>query len=113
MTEPDDSSLTPEDMRGWLKQEVRDLLKAMELRIQDATEFVTAYAVGEISEQEVRNRHSIYQYRWGDSPIPGVMTGEGMTNAEILKRLDDALPAVVRESIKRRSGKSDSTGPSR
>jgi hypothetical protein len=106
-------TLSPEDMRGWLQQELRDLLKATELRIQDATDFVTAYAAGNISEEQMRERRSVYLDRWGDSPIPGVTTHEGMTNAEIIKRIDDALPAAVRESVRRRIAPSSREGKQR
>jgi len=41
-----DTTLTPTDLRQWLNQEVRDVMKAAELRIKDATDFVTLYATG-------------------------------------------------------------------
>lgn len=39
-------------------------------------------------------RLSTYQSRWGDSPIAGVSIVDGMTNQQILKRLDGAMPHV-------------------
>src|ERR1035438_3550884 len=98
MTKSNDD-LTPQDMRAWLQQEVRDLTKAFELRLKDATDFVTAYAVGELTPREAKERLGRYQYRWGDSPIPGVSTEESMTTREILRRLDAALPEEVQKSI--------------
>ncbi len=93
--------ITPADMVQWLQQEVRDLSRAMELRTQEATSFVTDFALGKISEEEMMKRKSIYTARWGDEVIPGVLTEEGMTNSEIMKRLDATLPKSVREDIRR------------
>jgi hypothetical protein len=101
MVKKQDDKLTPEDMVGWLQQEIRDLSKEMELRIKDATDFVTAYALGKITEEEMHHRQMAYLCRWGDSPVPGVMVQEGMTNEEITNRLDAALPKTVREDIRR------------
>jgi hypothetical protein len=93
--------LTPADMVQWLQQEVRDVTKASELRIQEATKFVTDFALGKISEEELLNRKSIYAARWGDETIPGVLSEEGMTNGEIMRRVDATLPRSVQESIRR------------
>ena|ERR1700685_1455946 len=100
MAKDEDDKLTPEDMVGWLQQEIRDLSKATELRIKDATDFVTAYALGKITEEEIRQRRMAYLYRWGEEPVPGVDVQEGMTNEEVIKRLDAALPRTVRESVR-------------
>jgi hypothetical protein len=45
----DQNTLSASEMRSWLTQEVRDLPKALELRVQEASAIVTAYAAGEIS----------------------------------------------------------------
>ncbi len=80
-------NLTPEEMREWLRQELADLTKAMELRVQDATDFVTGYALGKLSPEQAMKRLSTYEYRWGDSPIQGVITDPAMTNEAILRQL--------------------------
>jgi hypothetical protein len=113
MAKSDDDRLTPEDMVGWLQQEIRDLSKATELRIKDATDFVTAYALGRITEEEMHNRRMAYLYRWGEDPIPGVVVQEGMTNEEVIKRLDAALPKTVRESVRRLLAKQEKPGHDR
>jgi hypothetical protein len=105
MAEPDDNTWTPEDMRQWLQQEIRDLTKATELRVKDATDFVTAYALGKITPEEAEDRLSRYQSRWGDSPIPGVATEENTPNDEILRRLDDGLPPTVKRLLEERERK--------
>jgi hypothetical protein len=106
MAESDDTTLTPDEMRDWLRQEIRDLTKAFELRINDATDFVTSYALGEITATDASNRLSAYQHQWGDSPISGVTVRDSMSNSEILKKQEEALPSAVRALNKRRSSPS-------
>jgi hypothetical protein len=93
--------LTPGDMVQWLQQEIRDLSRATELRIQEAAGFVTDFAMGKISEEQMMKRKLIYTSKWGDEVIPGVLTDENMTNEEITKRLVGALPRTVQEDIRR------------
>jgi hypothetical protein len=100
MAELESEDLTPEDMRQWLQQEIRDLSKAVELRMQEATDLVAKYASGKLTREEAMEKWMRYHYRWGESPIPGVTTREGMTNEEILSRLDNALPSSVREILR-------------
>ena len=63
-------------MREWLAQEIQDLTKALELRLQDATDFVAAYSAGKISATEVTERRHRYDIRWSD-PIYGVHAYKG------------------------------------
>jgi hypothetical protein len=72
---------------AWLKQELLALQKATHLRTQDATEIVTSYLSGELSEEEAEERLKTYQRRWGE-PIPGVAITPDMTDSEILGWLD-------------------------
>jgi len=102
--------ITPGNMVEWLRQEIRDISKATELRLQDATDFVTAFATGKISEEQLSNRLSIYHDRWGEEPIPGVRTDDKMTNEDIIQRLDNALPKSVRETIKKKLGTTSGQG---
>lgn len=90
--------ITPADMVSWLKQELRDLSRATQLRTQDAVDFVTAFATGRISEKEVTERLSVYGSRWGDA-IPGLMTTENMTNEEIIRRLDGSVSGTSKERV--------------
>ena len=90
MPESDDPRMTPTEMRHWLAQEMRDVIKEMELRLKDATEFATAYISGMIDAKEATARLRRYENRWGD-PMRGVCTNEEMTNEEILKHLDTSL----------------------
>jgi hypothetical protein len=89
MPDPNENTLTREEMRQWLEQEVRDLTKATELRLSDATEFVMAYALGKMTATEAMERLTRYGNRWGDSPIPGVYTDKNMTDDEIIRRLEE------------------------
>ena len=76
-------------MQGWLEREIADIQKAGELRIREATRFVNEYARGEISKEQAEERHYGYSQRWGDV-IPGVMRTQGLTDEEIIGRLDKA-----------------------
>jgi hypothetical protein len=113
MAEPDDNTLTPQQMRVWLQQEIRDLTKAFELRVKDATDFATAYAVGRLTPGEAMARLERYEYRWGDSPVPGVVVQEGMSNEQIVRRLDTKLAPEVRATIKEAMRRSSKHGHSR
>jgi len=93
-------SLTPQDMVHWLEGEIRDISKEAELRIQEATDFVTAYAMGKLSEKQMNLRRSIYLSRWGETNLGGLFTTNKMSNEEILRRLDKSLPKAIQESIK-------------
>ncbi len=89
MTGSEEAVLTTVEMRQWLQREVREVLKATELRVKDATEIVTAYAVGDLTPQAAMERFDQYNKRWNE-PIPGIVTSEGMTDDEILQRRDAA-----------------------
>jgi hypothetical protein len=52
-------------------------------------EFVTAYAVGKITQAEAMDRMSRYELRWGDSPIPAVTTNSKMADEEIVRLMDE------------------------
>jgi hypothetical protein len=98
MAESRDDELTPEELASWLRLEVAAIAKATELRIAEATEFVTERALGRLTAREAQDRLLRYQDRWGDSPVPGVTVNEDMTNEQILKKLDDGLPADIRQA---------------
>jgi len=80
---------SPQEMEGWLQREIADIKRAAELRIKDATAFVTAYSKGQISQDEAGERSCQYSRRWGE-PIFGVFRSEGLNDDELLKQLDDA-----------------------
>ena len=83
----DDSYLKPHDMAEWMAQEIRDVSKASELRIADATSFATQYALGTITREDADRRLQEYVARWGDA-LPGVHCSSEMTNEEILTAID-------------------------
>jgi hypothetical protein len=80
---------SPREMEEWLQREIADIRRAAELRIKDATAFVTAYSKGEISQGEADERSYQYSRRWGE-PIFGVFRTEGLSDEQILKQLDEA-----------------------
>lgn len=75
-------------MQGWLEREIADSAKAMELRIKDASRFLSAYARGEISKDDAAERHDEYSCRWGEA-LPGVARSHGLTDEQILNRIDE------------------------
>lgn len=85
----DDDLLSPTDMLVWLRDEAANVAKAAEMRVREATELVTAYAVGEISPKEANKRFHAYDHRWRDA-ISGVSSTQGKTDKEIRKEMDEA-----------------------
>jgi hypothetical protein len=108
MTDSDDD-LTSDDLIVWLKQEVFTITKAAQLRIQDASDFVTAFLAGKLTLNEVNQRLSQYETRWGE-PIPGGTAHEGMSDEEIIARLDREHSFVRREIVRRPAERGDATG---
>lgn len=80
---------SPREMEGWLQREISDAAKALELRVRDATQLVTAYSRGELSVQEAEEQSQRYSSRWGEA-IPGVARSLGMSDEQILKQMDDS-----------------------
>jgi len=103
---------SPKALREWLAQEVRDVTRASELRLRDATEFVTAYASGKLTPEEADERWWRYQDRWGEA-LPGVFFSETKTDEQIVETIDKSLEVTngpyrsarsVRETYERRFG---------
>jgi hypothetical protein len=88
MADPVDDNLTPKDLRVWLRDETRWVLKEAELRIRDATDFVTAYSAGELSPEEAMKRRDQYDDRWGETKLVVAMPDEHTPNEEIIRNLD-------------------------
>jgi hypothetical protein len=80
---------SPAEMQGWLEREIMDAAKALELRVRDATRFVTAYSRGEISAKEARRRGYQYDCRWGEA-LPGVWRSRELSDEEILTTIDES-----------------------
>jgi hypothetical protein len=94
---------TPEEYRAWLQQEVRDLKKVSELRIQEATEFVNAFSEGKIKAEQAEERLARYFDRWGNNPLTGVTYDEHTPNEEIARRMEAAdREESMEDMIKRR-----------
>lgn len=103
--EPDESMhLSVEDMRDWLDQEIKDLNKAKDLRIKEATAFVEAYANGKLTAEEASRRLMNYEDRWGDAPLLGTHAMPHMIDEAIIAKIDSAhatLDAKSREYHRR------------
>jgi hypothetical protein len=87
MANKESDHYTKEDLVLWLQQEIMDITKASQLRIQDATDYVTAYALGKLTPEQVAERHRQYNDRWPDA-IPGVYASENMTDKELIQKID-------------------------
>jgi len=81
-------------MRDWLHQEIKNSAKALELRVREATDFVTAYSAGEISPEQADERHSHYLHRWGEA-LPGAFVSQGTTDEQILAKIDSVKKPFV------------------
>jgi len=108
--EPDEPlHLSAREMREWLLQEIRDSMKACELRVREATAFVTAYAVGELSPEQAMERLNKYEDRWGEA-LCGTKAASHMTDDQIVGQIDQMRSTygslrAMRERYERRWGK--------
>jgi hypothetical protein len=94
--QPEDH-LSPQEMRDWLAQEIKDSAKAHELRVKEATAFVTAYGSGEITANEAMRRMHEYDRRWGEA-LFGTNAGNNVTDQAIVERIDRARAETASRS---------------
>ncbi len=85
----DNETLTPQEVRQWAAQEIASSAKASELRIKEANDVADKYASGEISSEQAMERLVSYDKRWGEA-LYGVATTAGVTDEQILARIDSA-----------------------
>jgi len=99
---PDDNGHpSAQDMQTWLAQEIIDSAKAFELRVREATGFVTAYSLGQLTPEQADEMHSRYEHRWGEA-LAGVNATPNLTDEEITLAIDRVLgeysgPQRIRE----------------
>jgi hypothetical protein len=86
--------LSAADMRNWLQQEIRNAAKAFDLRVREATDFVTAYSAGELTPEQADERQWRYLHRWGEA-LPGAMAFDHVSDRQILKRIDESRGPYV------------------
>jgi len=87
----DDTHLTREEMREWLHDEVRLVMKVADLQVRDATDFASAYIAGRINAEEASNRMHRYDCRWGESKLMGALSDDKMSDEDILRRRDEEI----------------------
>jgi hypothetical protein len=87
--------LSPADLQIWLRQEIADSTKALELRLREAAQLVTDYAQGKITPEEATKRAQAFDARWGEA-LPGTSTSATTTDAQILSAIDDARQLGLR-----------------
>jgi hypothetical protein len=90
----DKDFMSPEELKRWLEEEIRDSAKAHELRVKDATEFVTAYASGRISPEQAEEHLRRYDRRWGEA-LYGATVGKNSSDESILQAIDTAREAAL------------------
>ena len=100
--------LSPQDLRNWLRHEIDDSAKAHELRIKEATEFVTGYALGELTADQALERLFRYEHRWGET-LPGTHAFEHSTDEQVVQAIDRTRgeykgPRTAPESFQERFG---------
>lgn len=81
--------LSPSEMGRLLEEEICAQSKASELRIREFSQFVIAYAAGELTPEQADQKLTQYRTRWGEA-LPGVFSAQGMTDDEILATIDDS-----------------------
>jgi hypothetical protein len=87
--EPGRHQCSVEDLKFWLSQELKDIEKARELRIKEATGIVDSVLRGELTPDEGFSRTNEYENRWGEA-LPGARAKPGVTDDEIIARIDRA-----------------------
>ena len=93
---PDVDYFDANEMLGSLQHDTFAVSKEAELRIRDATAFVTAYARGEISPNEANDRMSRYNDRWSEA-LDGIPNPERMTDDQILGEMDRRWASYLRQ----------------
>jgi hypothetical protein len=76
------------ELLEWYGHEVTDVNRAAQLRIQEATELVTACLNSEITLEEAGNRAVAVHTRWSDAFPGGIEQVRGMTDEEIYKAME-------------------------
>lgn len=102
------NTLSVQDLQGWLKEEIRDCDKAHELRVKEATEFVTAYAAGKLSPSEAMQRLLQYDRRWGEA-LYGATASPGISDEQILKAIDLACDEALYPEKRSHTGRLEKT----
>jgi hypothetical protein len=115
-TGDDSAFLTPKEIQQWLMQEILDSAKAHELRVRDATELATAYALGELTPEEAHERFLQYDNRWGES-LPGTHAFKGSPDDQLLASVDKARGSyppsrALRDRLQTRVTKKEDQGHS-
>jgi hypothetical protein len=62
----DEHLYSPEEMQDWLKVEIRQIRLASARRIAEASNFVEAYASGDLQRTDANQRLAEYEEKWGE-----------------------------------------------
>ena len=97
--------LSPQDIRGWAEQEIKNAQRALALRIKELTDLSSAYSSGKLTAEQADQAHSHYYHRWGEA-LPGATASDSITDEEIMAQVDKASgqflgPRQVEERYRR------------
>jgi hypothetical protein len=91
MTDQEDhdrsDTMSVKDMQEWLQEQIRDSERAHELRIKEASGFVSEYAQGKLTHEQAIERMKQYDLRWG-APLFGASAAPGISDEEIVQTMD-------------------------
>ena len=101
---PGKQESTVKDLQLWLSQELRDIEKARELRIKEATGIVDSVVKGDLTPDEGLDLTNEYEDRWGEA-LPGALALPGLADEDIIARINQANSAddARMETIRRRT----------
>jgi hypothetical protein len=92
----DDTYPTREEMREWLHDEIQLVMKVADLQVRDAVDLATAYIAGRITTEEASDRMYRYDCRWGESKLIAALSGDKMSDEDILRRRDEELAKQIK-----------------
>ena len=89
--------LSPEEMQQWLRQEIADSTRALELRVRQAVDFVTAYTSGQTTPEQADQQYWLFQHRWGEA-LPGTHVNPKISDEDIMASIDRTVGKVSASS---------------
>ena len=99
-------TVSVEEMKTYLKDEIREVRRAADLRIREFTDFTNAYAAGELTPEQAMDKFHRHMDKWGDS-FPGLMPHDSnLSDAQIIAGMEKGEEShMTREKARKRSDK--------
>jgi len=107
--------LSVDELQEWLRHELLNLDKEVNIRKEEATRFVGAYGRGELTPEEATDRYHLYQHRWF-TPLDGHYAIKFDSDEALLAAIDRTRGRYVplrelEQNRTRRSQKRENSGP--